>query len=266
MAIDRLDISNTAGITAFSEKFIGGINVFIGSNATRKTTILKCIYAACERDKIRNSVFIPVTEMLSHSRGFVAMASQYNIPFDRTQIEILVKAQMWETREITPRNMKLLDMISCAIDGEIAYENDTFYTVKSDGLRVEFSEEAEGYKKLGLLWKLIRNGLLESGSVLLWDEPDAGINPELMPLLADILYEIKNGGVQIFLTTHNYPLAKYLDLKQQKSDDILFISLYKNQGNLQTSRAKKYAELKINSIEKADEELYMAIIKKLSEA
>ena len=39
--------------------------------------------------------------------------------------------------------------------------------------KVDFSLEAEGLRKLGLIWKLIRNGLLEKGTVLLWDEPEA---------------------------------------------------------------------------------------------
>ena len=38
---------------------------------------------------------------------------------------------------------------------------------------MDFSLEAEGLRKLGLIWKLIRNGLLEKGTVLLWDEPEA---------------------------------------------------------------------------------------------
>ena len=43
------------------------------------------------------SVFIPTTEMLSHSKGFLAMNQKYNMPFDETQIDIIVNASLPET-------------------------------------------------------------------------------------------------------------------------------------------------------------------------
>jgi len=329
MTIDWLGIKNFlmfAGQKGFEENFIDGINVFIGENATGKTTLLKCIYAACEcsnkksddsvtkdlsgyfsssKNNIREinqkqngeasgvvqvrsgefeyrydvgetrtditkwvydsirSIFIPTAEMLSHSKGLLAMTSKYGgLPFDYTQIDILVNAQLWETKEISERNTKILNMIGSVIDGEVIYENDTFYVVKSNGLKVEFSVEADGFKKLGLLWRLIRNGLLEKGSILLWDEPEASINPELMPLLVDIMYVLKNDGVQMFIATHNYTLAKYIDIKKKNPDDVLFISLHKDRGAIKTARSNNYSELKNNPIETSEEKLYEAIIEK----
>ena len=63
-----------------------------------------------------------------------------------------------------------------------------------------------------MLWKLIRNGLLEKGSVLLWDEPEANLNPELYPLVAGVLLKLQENGVQIFVATHSYNFAKYLEM------------------------------------------------------
>ncbi len=130
------------------------------------------------------SVFIPTTEMLSHAKGFLAMNQKYNMPFDGTQVDIIVNASLPETREIPDSCKMILDEISDAIDGTVILEEDTFYVLKKDGRKIDFSLEAEGLRKLGLLWKLIRNGLLEKGSVLLWDEPEANLNPELYPLVA----------------------------------------------------------------------------------
>ena len=306
---------------SFEAEFIKGINVFIGSNATGKSTLLKCIYAACEYSNEKTtpnkakqfkdyfssskkpikdinqkqsdddfgllqvysgdnefhyrawdngilslekwlelgikSILIPTTEMLSHSDGLIAMASKYGIPFDHTQIDILVNAQLWETNEISDVNQSLLETISSIIGGEVKYEDDTFYVLKQNGLKVEFSLEAEGYRKLGLLWKLIRNGLLENGSILLWDEPEASINPGLMPLLVDILYNLKNNGVQIFLATHSYMLAKYLDVKKKNNNDVLFHSLHKNENDeIDIFSSYDYSTLKFNPIEASEEKLY----------
>lgn len=163
-----------------------------------------------------HSVFIPTTEMLSHSKGFLALYEKYNMPFDGTQVDIIVNASLPETREI-PESMKgVLKKISNAIDGDVILENDSFYIVKQDGRKVEFSLEAEGLRKLGLIWKLIRNGLLEKDTVLLWDEPEANLNPELYPLVVDILLELQKNGVQMFLATHSYNFAKYLEIKREK--------------------------------------------------
>lgn len=174
------------------------------------------------------SVFIPTTEMLSHAKGFLAMNQKYNMPFDGTQIDIIVNASLPETREI-PSSMKgILDKISEAIEGTVIMEDDSFYLLKKDGHKVDFSLEAEGLRKLGLLWKLIRNGLLESGSVLLWDEPEANLNPELYSLVADILLELQKNGVQIFVATHSYNFAKYLEIRRTDKEQVRFHNLYKS--------------------------------------
>ena len=304
----------------FDAEFCAGINVLVGGNATGKTTILKCIYAACEfsndmaypnktkkfqhfftpsndlkRDTNQKttesghihvfgdehdfhfrlwdkfiigdwlklgikSVFIPSKEMLSHSKGLVAMSQKYGVPFDGTQIDILINAQLWETKEISDRNQKILDILGKAIDGEVVYENDMFYVVKNSGLKIEYSLEAEGLKRIGLLWKLIRNGLLESGSVLLWDEPEISLNPELVPVLVDILLELAQSGVQIFVASHDYNLVRYFDVRKVKEIPVLFHNLVKtNNGQIARYASAKYHKIPDNHIEKAGEELFVAV-------
>lgn len=173
------------------------------------------------------SVMIPTTEMLSHSRSFLALNEKFNMPFDGTQVDIIVNASLPETRKI-PDNMEgILEKISDAIDGTIVFENDIFYVLKNDGRKTEFSLEAEGLRKLGLLWKLIRNGLLEKDAILLWDEPEANLNPELYPLVVEILLELQKSGVQIFIATHSYNFAKYLEIRREKKEQVIFHNFYK---------------------------------------
>lgn len=133
------------------------------------------------------SIFIPAKEMLSHSKGFLALYNKYKIPFDKTYIDIIVNAELPEARETSDLNNALLATISNVIGGKVLHENGTFYIVKNNGNKIEFPIEAEGLCKFGLLWKLIKNGLLEEGTVLFWDEPEANINPELMPILVELM-------------------------------------------------------------------------------
>lgn len=219
------------------------------------------------------SVFIPTTEMLSHAKGFLAMNQKYSMPFDGTQIDIIVNASLPETREIPSAMRGILDRISEVIDGTVILENDSFYVLKKDGRKMDFSLEAEGLRKLGLLWKLIRNGLLEKESILLWDEPEANLNPELYPLVAEILLELQKNGVQIFLATHSYNFAKYLEIRRTNKEQVMFHNLYKGRnlfsGDMQkifpgmdngdeaiySQSANRMDEIKYNHIVTADNKL-----------
>lgn len=189
------------------------------------------------------SVFIPTTEMLSHAKGFLAMNQKYNMPFDGTQVDIIVNASLPETREIPSVMSGVLDKISSVINGTVILEDDTFYILKKDGRKVDFSLEAEGLRKLGLLWKLIRNGLLEKGAILLWDEPEANLNPELYPLVAEILLELQKNGVQVFAATHSYNFAKYLEIRRTSMEQVMFHNLYKSQNFLSDEMEKVFPEI-----------------------
>ncbi len=190
------------------------------------------------------SVFIPSAEMLSHSKGFLAMNQKYSMPFDSTQADIIVNASLPETREIPESCRALLKEISDVIDGTVIQEDDVFYVRKNDGRKVDFSLEAEGFRKLGLLWKLIRNGLLEKGTVLLWDEPEANLNPELYPLAAGILLELQKNGVQIFVATHSYNFAKYLEIRKSRKEQVLFHNLYKKNSELSEDICGRFSDEK----------------------
>lgn len=178
------------------------------------------------------SILIPSTEMLSHSKGFLALNEKFKMPFDGTQVDIIVNASLPEARMVPVYMQSVLNQISDVIDGEVIQEDDTFYVLKRDGRKIDFSLEAEGIRKLALLWKLIRNGLLEKDTVLLWDEPESNLSPELFPLVAGILLELQKNGVQIFVATHSYNFAKYLEILRTSKEQVQFHSLYKGTSAL----------------------------------
>ena len=207
------------------------------------------------------SVFIPTTEMLSHSNGFLALNQKYQMPFDQTQVDIIVNASLPEAREMPAYLQTILDKISIVIDGEVIQEDDEFYVLKKDGRKIRFSLEAEGLRKLGLLWKLIRNGLLEPGTILLWDEPEANLNPELFPLVVEILLELQKNGIQIFLATHSYNFAKYLEIRRTETEQVQFHNLYHSEqpGVIEASSAYRMEDLHPNHIMMADNKLLDAV-------
>ena len=208
------------------------------------------------------SVFIPAKEMLSHSKGLLALDREREIPFDKTLIDIVSKAELGESKSLTEFQKTLLLKLSKVIEGEVIYESDTFYVKKENGLKVEFSMEAEGLRKFGLLWKLIRNGLLDRDSILLWDEPEANINPQLIPILVDIILELHRKGVQVFLATHDYNLAKYFEVNRTRGDKVIFHSLYKSEDGVRIETREYFGKLNNNSIIKADEQLLDKVFEK----
>lgn len=197
----------------------------IGGNGVGKTTILKMIYAATQW---------PIRQT---DQGKTKRLVQF-FSNSLKDSNALKNAENREGYCYYKVSDGILDKISAVIEGTVILENDSFYMLKNDGRKVDFSLEAEGLRKLGLLWNLIRNGLLEEGTILLWDEPEANINPELYPLVAEILLELQKNGVQIFVATHSYNFAKYLEIRRTSKEQVLFHNLYKSR-NATTDDIKK---------------------------
>ena len=267
----------------FSLEFCKGVNVIIGENGTGKTTLLRTIYRDNEHDnrrdialhryttkanvikddaKITETVFIPEKDMLSHSKGLLPLWNDRNLPYMKHEIDILSKAQMPETRELKPNAEKLIGMIKEIIGGEVLYEDDEFYTIKKNGEKVLFCVEASGFRKFGLLWKLLRNGLLEQGTVLLWDEPENSLNPELIPKLVDILLELSRNGIQIFIATHSEILSSYFAVNRHGSDNVMFYSLYKDGEGIKANSSDRFDLLRPNNLTAEPVKLYEKEIEK----
>ena len=103
---------------------------------------------------------------------------------------------------------------------------------------------AEGFRKIGMLQRLLTNGTLNPGvsGPLLWDEPESNLNPKLMKLLVEILLELSRNGQQVILATHDYVLLKWIDLlmNKGKGDHVMFHALY---------RDEKTGEVKVDSMD-----------------
>jgi AAA15 family ATPase/GTPase len=281
----------------FTAEFCSGVNVLTGGNGTGKTTLLRAIalqpirgfpYWNTENNtpniiikgstNLREAVtgagkvvvepfqgghyntdkhiFIPVDDMLSHPELY-PMAQKYRMTYNYSEINIIGNAILPFTNEITANASKILDKIKSIIGGEVVYENDTFFVVKSNGSKIPFALEASGFRKFGLLWKLLRNGLLESESVLFWDEPENSLNPELIPVLVDILLELSRNGVQVFVATHSEILASYFSVNKQQDDKVMFYSLYKNeQGFIAADSNARFDLLEQNKLTEEPVKLY----------
>ena len=202
------------------------------------------------------SVFIPSTNLLPQSRALPEMINDYVMDFDAVHLDSIKNARRPITRSLKQNCSKVIGKLSSVIDGEVLYENDRFFIKKSSGLKVDFAMEASGFVRLGLLWKILRNGLLEPGTIFLWDELENSLNPELIPILVDILLELSRNGVQIILATHSEILASYFSVTRQKNDKVMFTSLYKDSGQIKSEKNDRFDLLNPNNLTEEPVKLY----------
>lgn len=209
-----------------------------------------------------SSIFIPAKEILSNSFNLTAAVEKDNVRFDDTYIDIInsAKVDISVGRNSAERENRL-KAIEKIIDGTVFYDNkkDEFYLKKGNS-RQEFNLVAEGIRKMALLWQLVKNGTLEKGSVLFWDEPEANINPAYLSIIVELLYELQRSGVQIFISTHDYMLAKYFETRKTGDTSLTFHSFRRDGDIVEYSSAAKFGELKnnliIESFDKLLDEIY----------
>lgn len=197
-----------------------------------------------------STIFLPVKDMLTHAKGLLSMEAKYReFPFDRTLTDVIRLANQWTLKETPALAKNILPMLENIIDGTIEIVNEEFFVRKHDGSLVNFAVEAEGLKKIGLLWQLLMNESITKDSILLWDEPEANLNPEYLPMLVECLLELSRHGVQIFVSTHNYLFAKYFDVRRKKEDAVAYHALYQDEEDVVCcEKADRFDELKHNAI------------------
>ena len=216
-----------------------------------------------------SSVFIPAKEILSHSYNLNAAVAMNNVFFDDTYLDVINAAKIKVSSGKDAAIKKtLLSQIEAIIEGKVFFdkERDEFY-LKHGNTKIEFNLVAEGIRKIALLWQLVKNGVLVSGSVLFWDEPEANINPIHIPIIAEILLNLQQNGVQIFISTHDYFLNKYLEVKRQTSDKVMFHSFFYDEDHtVAVESSPHFKELTHNSILDTFISLYQDEIDKVMES
>ena len=205
-------------------------------------------------------VFIPPKEMLSLFEGFSSLYLKRELTIDETYFDL---CQAIETPKLkgdhSEQTSNLLKKIKNICEGEfLLVKQKKFYFKPTKGEMLEIELAAEGFRKLGILQRLIENGHILPGvsGPLFWDEPESNLNPSLMKQLVIILLEMARGGQQIFLATHDYVVLKWLELLKNKDEQIFFHALYKNDdGEIEINSTDDYLKICPNAIDTAYSDL-----------
>jgi hypothetical protein len=176
-----------------------------------------------------SSVFLPVHEFLSIYEGFIAAFENRETAFDETYYDLAValNANPLKGPKLEEIRSLVVPLEKAISGGKVTQSNGRFY-VKLPEARLEAQLVSEGYRKLAGLIYLLNNGSLTQNGVLLWDEPEANLNPKLVTTVVHALQTLAASGVQIFVATHDYLLSQELSLLAEypSNTPLRFFALY----------------------------------------
>ena len=209
-------------------------------------------------------VFIPTKEVLSFMKGFASLYEKYGLSFDQTYQDICLLLDLPEIRQemLHAKSRWAMTEIEDICGGRFIFYGGGRVTFKAGDVEYSANSIAEGFRKLGILSRLLETGAITPGnnSPLFWDEPESNMNPKLINLLVQILLELSRNGQQIILATHDYVLLKWLDLLMDKGkeDQLRFHALYRNAETkeIEVESTDDYCQINENAILKTFSQLY----------
>ncbi len=211
--------------------------------------------------RVGRPVFIPATDMMGHTRGFVTTYDEYNIDFDLTHRDIVSLLVGPERRQPHNGSSSAIADLANVLGGELVLDGQRFYLNTPDG-RLPMPLVAEGLRKVAALVRLARGGWLEPGATLFWDEPEVNLNPVLMDNVVAAVLAIARSGVQVFLATHSYAILREIDVQASRADDCRFFALAPGEHGVTARRADRYLGIEPNPIERHYTDLYDRSVRK----
>ena len=146
------------------------------------------------------------------------MFETYKINLDETYRDLAVAMTVPESQRPSELLPQLLKGLSGYIGGEFVLKKGKLLLRESSGEWLEPQLLAEGFRKLGMLLYLVKNQVIETGSTLFWDEPEANLNPELTRPLIEVLVALAGMGVQVVLATHSLFVLREVEILLRQPD------------------------------------------------
>lgn len=186
-------------------------------------------------------IFFPCRELLTIYPHYLSLRREFQLPYDSTYDDTIAKLGLPPRNNKSEQAIEIIQTLENAIDGKVFLKNEKFYYHPNNmpvSMNWEIDMVAEGWRKLGMILQLLQDGSLREGTVLLWDEPEANLNPQLIRLVAWIILLLSQMDIQIFLTTHSLFLVYELEMliaKQKIKEGVRYFNLRKGkpveQGN-----------------------------------
>lgn len=193
-------------------------------------------------------VFLPTPEPLTLYPGFVPLYETRHLEFDETWRDTCLLLGAPALRG--PREATIADLIEPLEDqlgGRIVLDaNGRFYLRPLNASNVEMSLVAEGWRRLGMLVRLISTGSLLDKGCLFWDEPETNLNPRLIREVAKAILGICQAGVQVFVATHSLFLLREFEILCEREFSELeqrYFALHRNDTGVDISQGEEVADV-----------------------
>lgn len=204
-------------------------------------------------------LYLPTKEVLSFMKGFSSLYQRFDLSFDQTYQDICLSLDLPEIREdaMQEKAKWAIDKINTVIDGQFVFYGGGKVTFKSQKNEYSANVVAEGFRKAGMLARLLETGSIQPGisGTVFWDEPESNFNPKLMKMLVEILLELSRQGQQIILATHDYVFLKWFDLlaNDGAGDHVRYHSFYRDEHDraIRIMTTDEYIDLYPNPIDDA---------------
>ncbi len=105
------------------------------------------------------------------------------------------------------------------IGGRIAISETGDLSFRENGRHFSLPVTATGVANLGILALLIERKVLDKGTFLFIDEPEAHLHPEWQVIMAESLFELSRKGVNIAIATHSVDILKCLEVRTKKNPE-----------------------------------------------
>ncbi len=133
------------------------------------------------------------------------------------------------------------------MDGKIAISETGNLYFQENGRNFSLPVTAMGIANLGILALLIERKVLDKGTFLFIDEPEAHLHPAWQVIMAESLFELSRQGVNVVIATHSVDILKWLEVHVKKNpDDEQLIAL--NQFPVKNSNTEEDFETKMGKI------------------
>ena len=108
---------------------------------------------------------------------------------------------------------------SNVIGGKLAISETGDLSFHENGRSFSLPVTAMGIANLGILALLIERKVLDKGSFLFIDEPEAHLHPAWQVIMAETLFELSRQGVNVVIATHSADILKWLEVHVKKNPD-----------------------------------------------
>ncbi len=118
------------------------------------------------------------------------------------------------------------------LGGKIAISESGDLSFQENGRSFSLPVTAMGVANLGILALLIERKILDEDSILFIDEPEAHLHPAWQVVMAETLFDLAKGGVNVVIATHSADILKWLEVHVKKNpEDEGMIALNKFPAN-----------------------------------